>query len=175
MKFGLSRVVSRVRCGPDSKEAKRHQASTNGGGSWSAVRTGLTNTYVGALAIDPTTCGSPLSQVRPRTFGSFASRGRKRDGGGFSEAGMQVQASNHLKLLWSNAMVVSVEEKAYEIRQVWIREVSDKRTNVSVEQCLRRCQNWGLALTPRTAWEIPAYCLSGIRRTVGTNLVWALL
>jgi len=49
---------------------------------------------------------------------------------------MQVQASNHLKLLWSKAMVVSVEEKAHEIFQVWIKEVSDKRTNASVEKCL---------------------------------------
>ena len=29
--------------------------STNGGGNWSAVNTGLTNTYVYALAIDPAT------------------------------------------------------------------------------------------------------------------------
>ena len=28
------------------------------------------------------------------------------------EAGLQEQASNHLKLLWSKAMVVSVKEKA---------------------------------------------------------------
>ncbi len=28
------------------------------------------------------------------------------------EAGLQEQASNHLKLLWSKAMVVSVEEKS---------------------------------------------------------------
>jgi hypothetical protein len=31
---------------------------------------------------------------------------------------MQVQISNPLKLLWLKTMVVSVEEKAYEIRQV---------------------------------------------------------
>ncbi|GFP25663.1 hypothetical protein HKBW3S25_01144, partial [Candidatus Hakubella thermalkaliphila] len=43
----------------------------------------------------------------------FAPRGCKRDGGRSSEIGMQVQISNHLKLLWSKAMVVSVEEKAY--------------------------------------------------------------
>ncbi len=42
----------------------------------------------------------------------------KRTGGipGYSSAGiytgLQEQASNHLKLLWSRAMVVSVEEKA---------------------------------------------------------------
>jgi hypothetical protein len=56
---------------------------------------------------------------------------------------MQVQASNHLKLLWSKAMVVSVEEKAYEIRQVWIKEVSDKRTNESVEKCLQMVSKLG--------------------------------
>ena len=38
---------------------------------------------------------------------------------------MQEQASNHLKLLWSRAMVVSVEEKVPEGRdQVLIREMS---------------------------------------------------
>jgi hypothetical protein len=31
---------------------------------------------------------------------------------------MQAQISNHLKLLWSKATVVSIEGKAYEIRQV---------------------------------------------------------
>jgi len=50
--------------------------------------------------------------------GTFASRGYNRDGGSPSEIGMQVQISNHLKLLWLKATVVSIEEKAYEIRQV---------------------------------------------------------
>ena len=41
------------------------------------------------------------------------------DGGRPSGIGMQVQISNHLKLLWSKkTMVVSVEEKAHEMRQV---------------------------------------------------------
>ena len=40
-------------------------------------------------------------------------------------AGLQEQASNYLKLLWSRAMVVSVEEKVPQGRdQVWIREMS---------------------------------------------------
>lgn len=34
------------------------------------------------------------------------------------EAAIQVEASNHLKLLWSKAMVVSVKEKA---RQDFVR------------------------------------------------------
>ena len=58
------------------------------------------------------------------------------DEGRTLEAGLQEQASNHLKLLWSKAMVVSVEEKAYGIRQVGIKKVSDERTNVSVENVL---------------------------------------
>jgi hypothetical protein len=46
---------------------------------------------------------------------------------------MQVQVSNHLKLLWAKAMVVSVEEKADRICQVWIMKVSVERTNVRIE------------------------------------------
>ncbi len=38
---------------------------------------------------------------------------------------MQVEASNHLKLLWSKTMVVSVEEKARQrLRQVRVMEMS---------------------------------------------------
>ena len=62
--------------------------------------------------------GVNLVQAFVCNVGTFASRGCKRDGGSPSGIGMQVQISNHLKLLWLKAMVVSVEEKAYEIRQV---------------------------------------------------------
>jgi hypothetical protein len=48
----------------------------------------------------------------------------KRDGGRPSEIGMQVQIPNHLKLLWTKAMVVSVEEKAHEMCQVRIKKVN---------------------------------------------------
>jgi len=36
-----------------------------------------------------------------------------RDEGGPLEAGLQEQASNHLKLLWSRVRVVSVKEKSW--------------------------------------------------------------
>ncbi|MGD9138026.1 MAG: hypothetical protein PVH42_14770 [Desulfobacterales bacterium] len=39
-------------------------------------------------------------------------RSRSEDEGGPLGAGLQEQASNHLKLLWSKAMVVSVGEKS---------------------------------------------------------------
>jgi len=41
-----------------------------------------------------------------------APRSCTRDEGRSLGAGLQGQASNHLKLLWSNARVVSVKEKA---------------------------------------------------------------
>jgi hypothetical protein len=41
-----------------------------------------------------------------------------RDEGGPFGAAIQVEASNHLKLLWTKAMVVSVKEKA---RQDFVR------------------------------------------------------
>ena len=62
--------------------------------------------------------GVTLTPALVWNVGTFASRGCKRDGGSPSEIGMQVQISNHLKLLWSKATVVSIEEKAYGIRQV---------------------------------------------------------
>ena len=37
-----------------------------------------------------------------------------KDEGGPLGAGLQEQASNHLKLLWPKAMVVSLEEKAWQ-------------------------------------------------------------
>ena len=62
--------------------------------------------------------GVTLIQALVWNVGTFAPRGCKRDRGRPSEIGMQVQISNHLKLLWSKAMVVSVGEKAHEMRQV---------------------------------------------------------
>ena len=74
----------------------------------------------------------------------IALRSCKGDGGRPSEAVLQGEASNRLKLLWSKAMVVSVEEKAHKMRQVWIKKVSIKLTHVSVETPLGWSQNWGL-------------------------------
>jgi len=42
----------------------------------------------------------------------MAARNCAKDEGGPLGVGLQEQASNHLKLLWSKAMVVSVEEKS---------------------------------------------------------------
>ncbi len=47
-----------------------------------------------------------------------------KDEGRPFEAVLQGKASNHLKLLRSKAVVVSVEEKAHKMCQVWIKKMS---------------------------------------------------
>jgi len=58
-----------------------------------------------------------------------------RDEGRPLGAGFQEQASNHLKLLWSKALVVSVEEKA------WKRPCQVRIKEMSVSEALMRCRN----------------------------------
>jgi hypothetical protein len=48
-----------------------------------------------------------------------------RDEGRPFEVDFQELASNHLKLLWSKVMVVSVKEKSEEIRQVRFRKTNE--------------------------------------------------
>ena len=49
--------------------------------------------------------------------------------------GLQEQASKHLKLLWSKAMVVSVEEKSrLGSWQVWIKEMSESEPSDEVSK-----------------------------------------
>jgi hypothetical protein len=58
---------------------------------------------------------------------------------------LQEQASNRLKLLWSKAMVVSVEEKSWHrLWQVWIKETSASEPLMRCRK-LGQHQNWGLA------------------------------
>jgi hypothetical protein len=40
---------------------------------------------------------------------------------------LQGKASNRLKLLWVKVMVVSVEEKAHKMCQVWIKKMSGSK------------------------------------------------
>jgi hypothetical protein len=47
------------------------------------------------------------------------------------EAALQGEASNHLKLLWPKAMVVSVEEKAHKMCQVWIKKMSESEPRMT--------------------------------------------
>ena len=48
-----------------------------------------------------------------------------KDEGRPFEAVLQEKASNHLERLWSKAMVVSVEEKAHKMCQVWTTKMSE--------------------------------------------------
>jgi len=65
------------------------------------------------------------------------------------EAGLQEQASNHLKLLWSKAMVVSVKEKSrHRIAAGEDHGDERKRTADEVSKIMRWCQNWGSYVVP---------------------------
>ncbi len=67
-----------------------------------------------------------------------------RDEGRPLEAALQEEASNHLKLLWSKAMVVSGKEKSrLRIVAGEVQGDEHKRTTDEVSKELRRRQNWG--------------------------------
>ena len=60
------------------------------------------------------------------------------------EAGLQEQASNHLKLLWSKATVVSVKEKSrHRIVAGMGQGAERKQTTDEVSKRNGRRQNWG--------------------------------
>ena len=66
-----------------------------------------------------------------------------RDEGRPLGAGLQEQASNHLKLLWSKAMVVSVKEKARHKTVSGVDQGAErKRTTEKVSKPQGRRQNW---------------------------------
>ena len=65
------------------------------------------------------------------------------------EAGLQEQASNHLKLLWSKAMVVSVKEKSRLRIAAGVDHGDEyKRITDEVSKIMRWCQNWGSYVVP---------------------------
>jgi hypothetical protein len=70
-----------------------------------------------------------------------------RDEGRPLEVGLQEQASNHLKLLWSKAMVVSVKEKARHKTVSGVDQGAErKRTTDEVSKFKGWRQNWWLSL-----------------------------
>jgi hypothetical protein len=57
---------------------------------------------------------------------------------------LQEQVPNHLRRLWSKAMVVSAEGKGLAMTRSGIRQEEDcKGTTVEVSKAMRRCQNRG--------------------------------
>ena len=58
-------------------------------------------------------------------------------------AGLQEQAPNHLKLLWSRARVVSVKEKTrHRTMSGEVQGDERKRITDEVSKTKRRCRNW---------------------------------
>src|SRR5260370_42341485 len=88
-----------------------------------------------------------------------------RDEGGPFEAGSQVLASNHCKLLSPKAMVVSVAVNVgTRSRRVRLREASASEPSMKCRKRIRRCQNRGVTLPPGSARGTlkPARAASGM-------------
>src|SRR5215831_2726295 len=93
-----------------------------------------------------------------------------RDEGRSFEAGSQVLASNHCKLLSSRAMVVSVAVNVGRIsRRVRLREASASEPSMNCRKRFRRCQNRGVTLPPGSVRENPEACPNGIRHVGGAK------
>ena len=78
--------------------------------------------------------------------------------------GLQERVSNHLRRLWSKAMVVSAEGKGLAVTRSGIRQEEDcKGTTVEVSKAIRRCQNRGWVTAAGQAPTKPVYGRGGIR------------
>lgn len=66
-----------------------------------------------------------------------------RDGGRPSEAALQEEASNHSKLRWTKAKVVSVREKVSKRYQVRVKEMKRLNHCRSVESVKKRSKPRG--------------------------------
>src|SRR5260370_35395029 len=88
-------------------------------------------------------CGTfALGRVSRASPVQTAMRNCTRDEGRSFEAGSQVLASNHCKLLSSKAMVVSVAVNVGRIsRRVRLREASASEPSMNCRKRIRRCQN----------------------------------
>jgi len=78
--------------------------------------------------------------------------------------GLQGQVPNHLRRLWSKAMVVSTEGKGLAKTRSGDRQEEDRKgTTMEVSKTKRRCQNRGGLLLRDQAPTKPVYGRSGIR------------
>ncbi len=100
-----------------------------------------------------------------------------RDRGRSPEAGSQVQASNHCKLLLSKAMVVSVAAKGgIQFRQVWSGEASESKPSMTCRNSIGDVKTGGAIFSRDQRGGGPEACPSGIRHVGGAKpdqaLVW---
>ena len=70
------------------------------------------------------------------------------------EVGLQEQTSNHLRRLWTKAMVVSAEGKGPAPTGSGVRQEEDRKgTTIEVSKRIRRCQNRSLVTTAGQSFD----------------------
>jgi hypothetical protein len=87
--------------------------------------------------------------------------------------GLQGRIPNHLKLRWSRARVVSVEEKPWRNTAGEDQKDERKRTADDVSKRSSKTSKPGRVTVPGQAQRMPADCLSGVRHEGGASLVQA--
>jgi len=106
------------------------------------------------------------NRVGKGLVGACAPRSGARDEGGPLGVGLQEQASNHLKLLWLRARVVSVEEKARQRSfQVRFRETSASEPLMRCRKLLGDVKTGGRTLPQEKSRSnlLTAWVASGIK------------
>ena len=99
-----------------------------------------------------------------------------RDEGGPLDAGSQVQASNHCKLLPLRAVVVSVAAKGgTRSRQVWSGEASESEPLMTCRNSMGDVKTGGAIFFRDQLGGGPEACLSGIRHIGGAKPGQALV
>jgi hypothetical protein len=89
---------------------------------------------------------------------------------------MQVQASNHLKLLRSRAVVVSVEGKGVaRPRQVWTMKTNESEPLMKCRNSRDDVETGRKSLARDEPRRRPAYWLGGVRYEGGVSVVQALV
>src|SRR6266849_5450425 len=97
------------------------------------------NPYLGIISGLPVIVRHERERLRGRVV-----RNCLTDEGRPLGTGLQERVPNHLRRLWSKAMVVSAEGKGLAMTRSGTRQEEDcKGTNVEVSKAIRRCQNRG--------------------------------
>ena len=131
-----------------------------------------------AFLSDPDVVSKILRHRVPRMHAQPAERQKGvqsclEDEGRSLGVGLQGRIPNHLKLRWSRARVVSVEEEACRNTSGEDQKDERKRTVDDVSKRSSKTSKPGGVSIPGQAQRMPADCLSGVRHEGGVSLVQA--
>lgn len=87
---------------------------------------------------------------------------------------MQAEAANHRKVLRSRAGVLSVAEKAHEMRQVCIEKANESEPPLKCRNVVGGIKTESNSVSWDEIWKQPVYCPGGARHEGGASSIQAL-